>query len=100
MAERQCVVVTEVVPEINSGLDSMALFRRGETFDKLQMVSLVVCKLLDDEKCKSLFIELKDILVQDPPLLSTPRGSTCTHYGSNGYGKAILSCPATTTICC
>ena len=39
-------------------------------------------------------MELKDILIQDPPLLRKPRGSTSTHYSGHGYGKAV-SCRST-----
>ena len=89
MAKRKCVLVNQVVPQIKSQLDAMVLFRRGETFDMIQMVSLVIFNLLDEERCNDIFKELKDILIQEPPLLCKPRGSTCTHYGSQGYGKAF-----------
>ena len=89
MAKRNCVLVKEVVPETKSGIDAMILFRRRETFDMIQMVSLLICKLLDEEKSNDIFKELKDILTQDPPFLCKPRGSTCTHYGSHGFGKAV-----------
>ena len=89
VAARNCVVVKQVVPETKSGIDAMILFRRRETFDSIQMVSLLISKLLDEEKSNDIFMELKDILTQDPPFLCKPRGSTCTHYGSHGFGKAF-----------
>ena len=89
VAKRQCVVVNQVLPEVKSGLDAMILFRRGETFDKLQMISLIIFNSLDEETSHKLFMELKDILTQEPPLLCKPRGATCVHYGGHGFGKAV-----------
>ena len=49
MAKRKCVVVNQVVPDLKSGLDTMIVFQRGKPFDMIQMVSLTIFNLFNEE---------------------------------------------------
>ena len=49
MAKRKFVVVNQVVPDLKSGLDTMIVFQRGEPFDMIQMVSLTIFNLFNEE---------------------------------------------------
>ena len=44
-AGRKFVVVNQIVPDLNSGLDTMILFTRRETVDIIQMVPFLVFNL-------------------------------------------------------
>ena len=79
LIEFKKAALVEMCQPSQPGLDAMILFQRGKAFDVIQIVSLSIFNLLDEEKCNHFFMELKDILIQDPPLLCKPRGSNCTY---------------------